>query len=379
MSEQVLNHFAHKLYNKLAAQKHENVFISPFSISTALSMCLVGARNETSQQLKDLLHVSKLSDEEIIAINSKYVTNINQNLGSNVIINTANKIYPQAGYEVKKDFLDVIAKSFHSGVQELDYSHASDAAQTINKWVAEQTHDKIKDLISPDALDALTRMVLVNAIYFKGNWLNKFDAANTIKRDFHAINGTTSQVDMMHMSGKKFLFYWHPGDLPAESCTFPYIGEKIALTVILPEQGRTLDQIEAALTPEILHSIYTCEFPHEKVNVQLPKFKLEYKNELSEHFKQLGAHLPFDQARADFTGINADPRGLYISKVVHQAVVEVNEEGTEAAAATGVIMMTRMAMIDHPRDFICDRPFLFVIHERNHNTTLFIGKYVKPQ
>lgn len=174
-------------------------------------MCLVGARNETSQQLKDLLHVSKLSDEEIIAINSKYVTNINQNLGSNVIINTANKIYPQAGYEVKKDFLDVIAKSFHSGVQELDYSRASDAAQTINKWVAEQTHDKIKNLISPDALNALTRMVLVNAIYFKGNWLYKFDAAKTIKRDFHAINGTTSQVDMMHMSGKKFLFYWHPG------------------------------------------------------------------------------------------------------------------------------------------------------------------------
>lgn len=167
--------------------------------------------------------------------------------------------------------------------------------------------------------------------------------------------------------------------LAAESCTFPYVGEKIALTVILPEQGHTLDEIEAGLTPEVLNAIYTCDFPQEKVNVQLPKFKLEHKTELSQHFKEMGVNLPFDQARADFSGINTSPTGLYISKIVHQAVVEVNEEGTEAAAATGVIMMTRMAVLDQPRDFICDRPFLFVIHERNHNTTLFIGKYVKPE
>ena len=151
------------------------------------------------------------------------------------------------------------------------------------------------------------------------------------------------------------------------------------MTVILPEVGKSLDEIENGLTAETLNAIYTNDLPHEKVNLQLPKFKLEYKTELSNSFKEMGANLPFDNARADFTGINDSPQGLYISKVVHQAVVEVNEEGTEAAAATGVIMMTRMAIMDLPRDFICNRPFIFIIHEKTHNTTLFIGKYVKPQ
>lgn len=342
-------------------------------------MCYAGARNETAKQLKDLLHVSNLSDEQIMELNHKYLSNINQNLGSDVIINTANKIYPNVGFEIKKDFLDLIAKHFHSDVQQVNYSKPAESANTINQWVAEKTKDKIKNLISPDALNDLTRMVLVNAIYFKGNWLNKFNSNHTEKKDFHAIDGKTAPVDMMHMSGKKYLFIWHPGGLAADSCTFPYVGEKIAMTVILPEEGKSLDEIEAGLTPEVLNTIYTCDFPHEKVNVQLPKFKLEHKTELSGTFKEMGVNLPFDQARADFTGINSDPTGLYISKVVHQAVVEVNEEGTEAAAATGVIMMTRMAILDQPRDFICNRPFIFVIHERTHNTTLFMGKYVKPE
>lgn len=174
-------------------------------------MCYVGAKNETAQQLKDLLHLSKLSDAQILDVNQKYLENINQSLGGNVIINTANKIYPNVGFEVKKEFLDVLAKSFHSGVHQVDYSRPAESAATINQWVAEQTRDKIKNLISADALNDLTRMVLVNAIYFKGNWLNKFDTNRTEKRDFHAIDGKTSPVDMMHMFDEKFLFCWHPG------------------------------------------------------------------------------------------------------------------------------------------------------------------------
>lgn len=166
--------------------------------------------------------------------------------------------------------------------------------------------------------------------------------------------------------------------LDFSTCTFPYVGNKVAMTVILPEPDHKLDEIESKLTPEVLHMIYTGS-TEEKMNICIPKFKLEHKTELSGHLKEMGAALAFDQARADFSGINSDPSGLFISKVVHQAVVEVNEEGTEAAAATGVIMMTRMAPMDEPRDFYCDRPFLFVIHEKTHNTTLFMGKYVKPQ
>ena len=223
-------------------------------------------------------------------------------------------------------------------------------------------------------------MVLVNAIYFKGSWLQKFDTKHTMKKDFHAIDGTTKSVDMMHLNGKKFPFFWHPGNIEANACQFDYVGKKIALTIILPEPETTLAQVEAQLTPEILNNILSDMVQPEKVNVQMPKFKLEYKAELSNHFKQMGAHLPFDPYNADFSGITtSEPLGLYISKVVHQAVVDINEEGTEAAAATGVIMMTRMMIVtDEPREFICDRPFLFIIHERTHNTALFIGKYVQP-
>lgn len=379
MTKLVLNQFAHKLYTKLASQKHENFFISPFSISTALSMCYAGARNETAQQLKDLLHISKLSDAEILDLNSKYISNIQHNLGGDVTITTANKIYPNVGFDVKKDFLELVTKHFHSGVHQVDYSKPAESADTINQWVAEQTRDKIKNLISPDSLNSLTRLVLVNAIYFKGNWLSKFDKENTQKREFRSIDGSKKEIDMMHLFGKKFSFMWHPEGIEASACTLPYVGEKIAMTIILPDEGKTLDQIEASLTPDVLNFIISCNNPEEKVNLVLPKFKLEHKTELSDSFKEMGAHLPFDQGRADFTGINADPSGLYISKVVHQAVVEVNEEGTEAAAATGIIMMTRCAVIEDPIEFTCDRPFLFVIHERTHNTTLFIGKYVKPE
>lgn len=177
-------------------------------------MCYSGAKNETAKQLKDLLHVSSLSDIEILELNQKFVTNINQNLGSDVTINTANKIYPNVGFDVKKEFLDLLGKHFHSDVQQVDYSKPNESAATINKWVEEKTKDKIKNLISPDSLNDLTRMVLVNAIYFKGNWLNKFDTELTEKKDFTDINGKVSQIDMMHMNGKKFLYNWHPEGMP---------------------------------------------------------------------------------------------------------------------------------------------------------------------
>lgn len=176
-------------------------------------MCYAGAKNETAKQLKDLLHISSLSDEQIFELNQKYLSNINQNLGSDVTINTANKIYPMQGFDVKKEYLDVLSKNFHSDVQAVDFAKSSESASTINQWVAEKTREKIKNLISPDALNCDTRMVLVNAIYFKGNWMNKFDSNLTQKVDFTDINGKVSQVDMMHMNGKKFNFYWHPNGM----------------------------------------------------------------------------------------------------------------------------------------------------------------------
>jgi serpin B len=151
------------------------------------------------------------------------------------------------------------------------------------------------------------------------------------------------------------------------------------MTIILPHDGHKLEAFEKQLSDQVLHEILTADAPSEKIRLELPRFKLEYKKELNDNLKALGATLPFDENQADFSGIADEPNGLYISKVVHQAVVEVNEEGTEAAAATGVVMMTRCAMVDEPIDFICNKPFLFVIHEKVNNNVLFYGKYSKPQ
>jgi serpin B len=379
----VINDFALKLYNKLAAGKNENLFASPFSILTAMAMCHAGAKSDTASQLKDLLALSKLNDQEILDLSNKHLTNINSNLGSDITIKTANKIYPRHGFQIKTDFIEKLTKHFRSEIEQVDFDKSTEAAKTINDWVAKQTNDKIKDLVGADSLNELTRLVLVNAIYFKGNWLQKFDTAQTSKQNFRLPEGGAKQVDMMHLEGKKFKYFWHPFGIDANSLELPYVGEKISMTIILPEEDindvkNSLERVESQLTPEIIHQILTMEIPIEKVNLQLPKFKLSSKKELSSHFKEMGATLPFDQDRANFTGINDDPRGLYISKVFHEAVVEVGEEGTEAAAATAVVMAVRMAL-DTPRDFICNRPFLFIIHEKVNDTILFIGKYSKPE
>jgi len=175
---------------------------------TAMSMCYFGAKNETAQQLKEVLDLSNLSETEILDLNRKYLSNIKENLGENVDISTVNKIYPMG--PVEKEFLDIVTKQFNSDVQPLDYSNPAEATKTINQWVSEQTRNKINNLIPPGVLNLLTRMVLVNAIYFKGNWINKFKPEMTIKKDFHDIDGKTSLVDMMHLSGKKFLYLSHP-------------------------------------------------------------------------------------------------------------------------------------------------------------------------
>lgn len=194
--------------------KDENFFISPYSISTALSMCYFGARNETAQQLKDVLELSNLSDAQILQLQQSLISNINENLGgeNQVVISTANKIYPSVT-PADPGFLDIVTKNFKSEVEKISYANASQAAETINKWVAGKTGDKIRNLISPDALDDLTKMVLVNAIYFKGEWLKWFDPEDTKKRDFHAIDGKTHSIDMMHFHEEFFFHQSHPEGL----------------------------------------------------------------------------------------------------------------------------------------------------------------------
>lgn len=171
-------------------------------------MCYFGARNETAQQLRTLLSFGNLTDAQILEHYGNLLNHINNSLGNEIAISSANKIYPSV--EIRDEFVDLVRKHFHSSVEKTNYSDPRKAAEIINQWVAQQTRDKITNLLSPSALTSLTRMVLVNAIYFKGNWLNQFDKNATVKKDFHAIDGSVSGVDMMHLRGKKFQYFNHP-------------------------------------------------------------------------------------------------------------------------------------------------------------------------
>lgn len=379
MSEKrYINHFAFKLYNKLAAKKHENFFMSPLSISTALTICYFGARNETAKELKDALELSNLSDDEILKINEEYQNNLKGEVFKGFIsphkstIKLANKIYTKEGFETKQDFVELASKHFQSEIEPIDFSHPVEASDKVNKWISEQTHNRINSMVSPSCFGDLSGMLLVNTIYFFAEWFDQFSEKETVKKDFHDIDGKTSKVDMMHLR-KRMSYIHHPGDIPASMCSLTFRDGITSMEIILPDKRHSLDEIESKLTPEILQSRSDIR----KVNIQLPRFKLEYKTELSTHLEEMGVKLAFQNGVADFSAISNDPRGLAISNIVHQAFIDVNENGVEAAAATEFIWMGAAIFRDEPVDFFCDRPFMFIISCKN--TPIFIGKFVKPK
>ena len=272
------NNFAFHLYEKIGKGKDDNVFVSPYSIVSALSMCYAGARKNTEQQLKKVLHFLRLSNEDVHKGNALLMQKLGQLPG--VTLNVANKIYPNVGFQVEKDFIELLGKHYNSEIQQVDYTKAAAAAKTINDWVAVQTKDKIKDLVPDSAINDLVRLILVNAIYFKGNWLNKFNKEKTRKEPFHLQDGTTKEVDMMVMLDKKFKLLISPENLKASVCRFPYEGNNLSMTIILPHEGIKIDEVEASLNAELLNTILTQPVFEGKVHVYIPKFKFEKSQEV---------------------------------------------------------------------------------------------------
>lgn len=372
-----INQFSFKLFEKLSKTKNENFFISPFSITTCLNMVLAGADTETANQLKTALNLNDLSSEQIFEMNHEYLLNLDKNLSDDVALNIANKIFQQDKFNLLDTYTNNLKKHFRSCSQSVNFVESEKSAKIINDWVEEETNKKIKNLISPDILDDLTRLVLINAIYFKAKWSHQFKKENTQKDDFFLKDGKASKVDMMKLTDKKFRFKMNPGGLKARSCELPYAGNSAAMTIILPHEEISIDEVESELNAEVLDKVFEHEpIPLLPVHVYLPSFKLEYKAELSDCLKSLGVTNAFDN-NADFSLMSNESRGLCISNVIHQAVVEVNEEGTEAAAATAAVMMKRSMPIP-PEEFRCNRPFIFVIHEKETNGILFMGKFMAP-
>ncbi|CAF0911670.1 unnamed protein product [Adineta steineri] len=369
-------HFGLKLYSTVSeGQKDQNIFLSPASIALAMSMCTVGARKETLNQMLKALEASTTAQLTSTAEQVMRVFSI-ADQDKQVQLKLANRLYAQKAYKLQEDYLKQVQSSFAADIKLEDFENESaKVVQTINAWVEEQTNKLIKNLLSPNDVTSDTRLIIINCIYFKGTWVKQFDEnATNEQADFHEANGKTSKVKLMYKKDK--YAYAENKDLGVQIAHLPYKSDnrdvQFVFTVILPKQGVSLSDVEKKLTskPDLMQEVLNHQgTTTQELLLYLPKFKMEATFTLNDVLKQLGIQDAFDPNAADFTGIVSkqdDMAGLYISKVIHKAFIDVNEKGSEAAAATAVIMLRSCCVRRQdpdPIEFKADHPFLFMIRE----------------
>lgn len=362
------NQFALDVYNKFT-EEEGNVFFSPWSISTALAMTYEGARGKTAEEMQSVLQFP--ADGEVRMPSFARLYNILNTGEKPYKLHTANALWAQKDYKFLPEYTDAVEKYYVGKVTNLDFKENTENSRlTINNWVEEQTNDKIKDLIPQGVINQLTRLVLTNAIYFKGSWALQFDEEDTKEEDFKLDNGGTVKAKMMRQFGEEFN-YAETDEL--QILEMPYKGDELSMIVLLPKEGfqENLERLDAEKLQELRESLVNKE-----VEVYIPKFKFETKYFMVETLKEMGMPTAFTEA-ADFSGIDGTG-DLAISNVIHQAFVEVNEEGTEAAAATAVVVgITSIDPKEIP-EFRADHPFTFVIQERKTGSILFLGKVANP-
>ena len=361
------NSFGFDLFSEVVAQSaDENVFVSPLSVSLALGMTYNGARGETADGMRDALSYGDLTDAQI---NESYqgLIDLLTSMDDRVTLEVASSIWYRQGLDVLAEFVEACETYFYAVVQALDFDDPA-AADAINDWVLESTAGKIDGIVD-GPIDADTMMFLVNAVYFKGDWTYRFDEAETHEADFHVDEETTRTVDMMHLHGDVPV-YWGDGFAAVD---LPYGDEHFAMAILVPTEGATAGDVVAGLTRESWQAM-TDGFEVNEMTVEIPRFELERELSLVQVLAALGMEQAFDEAAADFSGI--EPSGdLFISEVKHKTFVSVDEVGTEAAAVTSVEMDLGSAGQD---EIIADEPFVFAIHDRHSESILFIGKLVDP-
>lgn len=364
------NRFGFELFRQLraaAAQPDSNIFISPLSVGMVLSMVYNGAANETARAFSSVLHFDGKTQDQI----NREVLELRQQLKSNdpgLELLIANSLWYRKDMKFEDSFLAVNREFFGAEIAPLDFG-SPQALSHINGWVSTNTKGKIPKIV--DQIGREHVMFLINAVYFKGQWKDKFDPANTKNEDFHLANGTRKQVPMMARVGS---YVYRRGER-LEAVTLPYAGEKVAMTVVLPEKGLQL----AELLKQLDGGKWDDLFQRSSSNpgtVKLPRFKLTYESKLNDALKALGLSVAFDGAKADFTPMRK-VRDLVISEVKHKTFVEVNEEGTTAAAATSV-GIAATSVRQQPFEFVADRPFLVVLRNVGTGTVLFVGAINNP-
>ena len=330
------NKFALDLHEILRSEGNlvnENLFYSPASLLIALAMTCFGARGKTAQELATVLHL--IPDSSSGPNMKRFLSNLNSSSDNNTKLLTANKLFIEKSLEILKSYRAGIQEFYDSEVTSVDYKQRTEEVrEEINKWVEQKTNDKIKGLIPPGMLSSDTRLVLVNAIYFKGLWLQPFLKEETFPGTFFVAANQKVQVQMMRQEAH-FKFF-EPEELGCQILELPYIGSKMSMVIFLPVETDGLVSLEGRITYDNFEkSLSTLHSSRpEEMEVFLPKFKLTQQFSLNDVLSKMGASEMFIAGKADFSGISAD--SLYVSQVVHKAFIEVNEEGTEAAAASGI-------------------------------------------
>jgi serpin B len=361
----------------LMLDRSGNLVFSPYSISIALAMTRAGAVGETARQMDAVLHAAlardlnaafNALDQAIAERPGKY------QVGDGTVeleLGTANQLWGQRGFDFNKPFLDLLASQYGAGMMLVDYIEArEEARQTINRWVADQTRDRIPELIPDGVLDALTRLVLTNAIYLKAPWMHPFDEAATSTAPFYRLDGVAPRVPMMQVDAR--LRYGTGAGYKAVE--LPYAGGMLSMVVVVPDEGG-FEAFEQRLNASLIRSV-VASLGDASVKLSLPRFEFRSQAALKQALSDLGMPIAFMED-ADFSGMSPEGRDMFIQDVIHEAFISVDEEGTEAAAATAVVV----GIVSAPAvsaELKIDRPFLFLIRDNATGASLFMGRVVDP-
>ncbi len=359
------NAFVCDLYAQLR-QQEGNLFFSPYSISTALAMTYAGARSDTAAQMEKVLHFNLKEEALHSAFSqlSKYLHGLEKD--GDIALKLANALWIQKKLGLLKKFKRLNEQYYKSEPFQVDFKNALEKARReINAWVADKTNHKIEELLQKGDIDPLTLLVLTNAIYFKGNWQNPFDEKMTRAESFWVTPDRDVKVPTMSQKGN----FWHVEDKTLQIVALPYGGETLAMVILLPRAHDGLAEIESRLDAETI-AHWLSEMYQRTLMLSLPKFTFSSRFDLSKTLETMGMKNAFSGS-ADFSGIA--PEHLFITKVIHEAFVEVNEQGTEATAATATMMGRSM-----PQQFIVDHPFIFFIQDMSTGSILFMGRVINP-